>query len=148
MKLVYCSTRETLKCNSLVQKICVFLQKETSHCKNSFALRSPRGPELNCYKFTISCELGPLSVKWRYDMFPSIKMEEYMESELSGICWVKAVTKNTVIGSLGIHFMHMRANVGLILIKLVLYCLKKKSNERCLKEEVVITLGIPREKWG
>lgn len=77
-----------------------------------------------------------------------MKMDEYMESELSGICWLKEVTKNIVIGSLGIHFMHRRVNAGLILIKLVLYCLKKKSNERCLKEEVVITLGIPREKWG
>ena len=38
----------------------------------------------------------------------SIKMEEYMESELSGIFRVKLVTKNIVCGSPGTQFMHMR----------------------------------------
>ena len=42
--LVYCLTRKTLRCNSLVQKICMFLQKETSHCNNSLAL-GPQGPK-------------------------------------------------------------------------------------------------------
>ena len=37
-KLVYCLNWKTLKCNSLVQKIYLFLQSETSHCKNSLAL--------------------------------------------------------------------------------------------------------------
>ena len=41
-------------------------------------------------------------------MFSSIKMEEYMESEHSGIFRVKLVTKNIVRGSLGTQFMHMR----------------------------------------
>ena len=41
-------------------------------------------------------------------MFSSIKIEEYMESELSGICRVKVVTKNIVRGSPGTQFMHMR----------------------------------------
>ena len=41
-------------------------------------------------------------------MFSSIKMEEYMESEHSGIFWVKLVAKNIVLGSPGTHFMHMR----------------------------------------
>ena len=35
-------------------------------------------------------------------------MEEYMESELSGIFRVKLVTKNIVRGSPGTQFMHMR----------------------------------------
>ena len=35
-------------------------------------------------------------------------MEEYMESELSGIFPVKLVTKNIVRGSPGTQFMHMR----------------------------------------
>ena len=43
-------------------------------------------------------------------MFPSIKMEGYMEPELSIIVWVKMVTKNIVLGSTGTHFMHMRVN--------------------------------------
>ena len=43
-KLMYCLARESLKCNSLVQKICMFLQKETSHCQNSLAL-GPQGPK-------------------------------------------------------------------------------------------------------
>ena len=38
MKLEYCLTRKTIKCNTLVQKICMFLQKETSCRKSSFAL--------------------------------------------------------------------------------------------------------------
>ena len=35
---------ETFKCNSLAEKICMFLQKETSHCKSSLAL-GPQGPK-------------------------------------------------------------------------------------------------------
>ena len=31
-----------------------------------------------------------------------------MESKLSGIIWAKMVAKNIVLGSPGIHFMHMR----------------------------------------
>ena len=34
-------------------------------------------------------------------MFPSMKKEEYMVSEFSGIFQVKVVTKNIVFGSLG-----------------------------------------------
>ena len=40
-EIVYCLTRKTLRCNSLVQKICMFHQKGTSHCKNSL----PLGPQ-------------------------------------------------------------------------------------------------------
>ena len=36
-------------------------------------------------KFTISCEFGLLKVKLQYHMFSSMKIEEYMEYELSGI---------------------------------------------------------------
>ena len=122
----------------------MFLQRETLHCKNDFALgpnttflmtTSTSKPESSdsmyspffmletydiiilpevdwihkilLYKFTISCEFGSVQVKWLY-MFSSIKLEEYVESELSGIFWVKVVTKNIVLGSLGTHFMHMR----------------------------------------
>ena len=35
-------------------------------------------------------------------------MEEYIESELSGIFRVKLVTQNRERGSLGTQFMHMR----------------------------------------
>ena len=52
----------------------------------------PRGPTIG-KKLTISCEFGPLQVKWWYHMFSSMKKEEYMECELSA--------KNIVIGSLG-----------------------------------------------
>ena len=45
-------------------------------------------------------------------MFSSIKIEEYMESELSGIFRVKLVTKNIVRGSPGTQFMHMRVKVS------------------------------------
>ena len=43
-------------------------------------------------------------------MFSSIKMEEYMESEPSGIFLVKLVAKNIVLWSLGTHSMHMRVS--------------------------------------
>ena len=36
-----------------------------------------------------------------------IKIEEYMESELSGIFRVKLVAKNIVLGSAGTSFMHV-----------------------------------------
>ena len=42
-------------------------------------------------------------------------MEDYMESELSGIFSVKLVTKNIVRGCPGTQFMHIRVN-ALILI--------------------------------
>ena len=38
-------------------------------------------------------------------------MEEYMESELSGIFRVKLVTKNIVRGSPGTQFMHVRVKI-------------------------------------
>ena len=44
IKLAYCLTRKTSNCDSFVQKICLLLQKETSHSKNSLALR-PQGPK-------------------------------------------------------------------------------------------------------
>ena len=164
--LVYRLARESLKCNSLVQKICMFLQKKTSHCQNSlgpkhyifgshfysknarklkfhvfvlfyarkhmilsfylewteftrncefFPFVGPLGPELNWNKFTISCEFGTLQVKWWHHMFSSTKMEEYMESEFSGIFWVKLIAKDIVLGSSGTHFMHRRVKVFLCL---------------------------------
>ena len=41
-------------------------------------------------------------------MFSGIKIEEYKESELADIFWVKLIAKNIVLGSSGTHFMHMR----------------------------------------
>ena len=38
-------------------------------------------------KLTISGEFGLLKVKVQYHMFSGIKIEEYMESEISGIFW-------------------------------------------------------------
>ena len=84
----------------------------------------PPGPIFGM-KFTISCEFSPLRVKWWYHMFSSIKMEEYMESELSGIFQLKLVTKNIVRGSPGTQFMHMRVKwdspgVGMLLVYSIL----------------------------
>ena len=61
-------------------------------------------------KCVVSCEFGQLHVKWWYHMFSNIKMEEYMEPELSGIFWVKMVAKNILLGSPGIHFVNIRVN--------------------------------------
>ena len=41
---MYCLTRKTLRCNGFVRQICMFLQKQTSHCKNSLELGS-QGPK-------------------------------------------------------------------------------------------------------
>ena len=49
-------------------------------------------------------------------MFPSMKMEEYMEFELFGIFRVKLVATNTVLGSPGTDFMHMRVNTLLLFL--------------------------------
>ena len=40
-------------------------------------------------------------------MFSGIKMEEFMESDHSGIFRIELVTKNVVLGLLGTHFMYM-----------------------------------------
>ena len=45
-------------------------------------------------------------------MLASIKMEEYMELELSGIFWVKMVAKNMVLGSPKTHFMRFRVKAS------------------------------------
>ena len=82
------------------------IHKKCEFCSN--LVWSPRDPYLE-WNSQISCEFGPLRVKWWY-MFSSIKMEEYMESELSGIFQVKLVTKTIVRGSPGTQFMHMRVN--------------------------------------
>ena len=42
-------------------------------------------------------------------------LEEYMESELSGIFRVKLVTKNIARGSPGTQFMYMRVKESLIM---------------------------------
>ena len=75
---------------------------------NFIPIVGPLGPELNWNKFTISCEFGPLQEKRWCHMFSSIKMDEYMEPEHSGIFWAKMVAK--LLRSPGIHFMHIRVN--------------------------------------
>ena len=72
-------------------------------------MMGPRGPKLNWNKFPTSCEIGPIQVKWWYQMFSSIKMEECMKSKLPGFFWAKLVAKNIVFGLPRTHFMHMRA---------------------------------------
>ena len=87
---------------------------------NLFQFSSDLWGPTNEKKLTISCEFGPLLVKWWYHMFSSIKKEEYIGFELSGIFWVKVVAKNIVLGSLGTqhqaffavwcHFLKKHAN--------------------------------------
>ena len=57
-------------------------------------------------------------------------MEEYMESELSGIFRVKLVTKNIERGSLGTQFMHMRVkdrSANVMIVTIVFLVTKKKN---------------------
>ena len=51
---------------------------------NFIPIVGPQGRELNWNKFKISREFGPLQVKQWYWIFSSIKMEEYIEPDLSG----------------------------------------------------------------
>ena len=62
-------------------------------------------------------------------MFSSIKVEEYMEPDLSDIFWVNMIAKNKVLGSTGTHFMHMR-------VKLVYFskCFDEKLMSRTQKK--------------
>ena len=90
--------------------ISLFFLKWTEFTRNCefFSFVGSQGLEINWNKFTISCKFDTLQVKWCYHMFSSIKMEEYMESELSGIFRVKLVAKNIMLGSSRTHFRHMR----------------------------------------
>ena len=56
-------------------------------------------------------------------------MEEYMESDLSGIFRVKLLTKNIVRGSPGTQFKHMRVNIFLSLENPCIFLLTKKRPE-------------------
>ena len=49
-------------------------------------------------------------------MFSGIKMDEFVESEHSGIFGVELVTKSVVFGSSGTRFMHMMVNRGILFV--------------------------------
>ena len=59
-----------------------------------------RGPIIET-KFTIPWKFSPIQVKFWKHMFSSMKMEDYMRSELFCIFWVKLVAKNIVPDFLG-----------------------------------------------
>ena len=63
-KLVYCLARDSLKCNSLVQKICMFLQKRDITLPKQLGIGSPGTQALylwrpllleKCQKAQIQC---------------------------------------------------------------------------------------------
>ena len=72
----------------IYKKLWIFLQLFSS---------SP-GPIIGT-KFTISCEFDSLQVKLWYQIFSSMKIEKYTESDLSVIFRVKWVAKNITFGS-------------------------------------------------
>ena len=72
----------------------------TRDCKFLKFSLSPWGLTIGT-KITIPSEFCPFQVKWWYHMFSSVKKEEYIESELSGLFQVKVAAKNIVFGSLG-----------------------------------------------
>ena len=77
--------------------------KFTRNCE-FFPFVAPWGPKLNWNKFTISYEFSPLLVKWWYHMFSSNVMEEYMESEVSGIFLSKTGRQKYTVWVLGDPF--------------------------------------------
>ena len=60
-------------------------------------------------------------------MLSSIKMEEYVEPELSGIFWIKMTCKNIMLGSLGTHFMHMRVKTLVHVYQLLITVVKTSA---------------------
>ena len=129
---MHCLARKTLKCNSLVHKICLFLQKETSHCKSSLAL-GPEGPKqyifddhfysknakkLRFHLFLLFHVMGPQDTELDWNKFKiscefdplQVKWWYHMFSELSCFFLSKNDARNIALGSLGTHFMHMRVN--------------------------------------
>ena len=83
--------------------ISLFYLKWTEFTRNCEFVQYSSGPWVLTVgiKFTISCEFGPLQVKWWCHMFSNMKKKEYMESELSDIFRVKVVANNVLLGSLG-----------------------------------------------
>ena len=77
-KLVYCLTRKTLRCNGLVHKICMFLQKETSHCKSSLAL----GPQRPKHYIFGNHFYSKNARKLRFHVFFLFDARKYMISSL------------------------------------------------------------------
>ena len=103
IKLVYCLTRKTLKWNSLVQKICLFLQKQPDdhfYSKNAKKLRfhvflpfhvrkhMTSSFYLKCSKFTKSCEIcsnyGSPGIR--------IKLEQ-----IHNFLWIRSTSGNMMI---------------------------------------------------
>ena len=95
---------------------------------------SPRGPT-NGKKTHNLREFGPLQVKWWYHMFSSIKREEYVEFEISGIFWVKLVAKNIVLGSL----------VTLHQAVLVVWCLFLKKRTHFMNQTVTLKYSLAKQ---
>ena len=67
---------ETLKCNSLVQKTCMFLQEETSKCRNSLALGT-QGPKQ--YNFG-NCFYSNNARKLRFHVFLLFHVKKHITS--------------------------------------------------------------------
>ena len=63
--------------------------------------------------------IGPWGPKLWYYKFSFMKMEEYMESEFSGILQVKLIVKNMILGSSCTDFIYMK-------VKMIF-----KHSERC-----------------
>ena len=74
-KLVYCLTWKTHKCNSLVQKICMFLQKRHHIAKTAWcwALKGPR---------SIFLATNFNARKPRFHVFPLFHVRKHMTSSL------------------------------------------------------------------
>ena len=76
---MYCLTRKTLKCKSWVQKICLFLQKETWHCKNSLALDPQRLKQyiFGCHFYSKNAKISSNSLCSSYFMLENIKHHHF-----------------------------------------------------------------------
>ena len=91
---MYCLTRKTLKCNSLVLKVCLFLQKGTSYCKNSLAL-GPQWPKQHIFGDHFYWKNAK---KLRFHVFLLFHVRKYMTSSFY-LKWTK-FTRNCEFGSI------------------------------------------------
>ena len=88
IRLVYCLTKKTLKRNSLFQKICLFLQKETLHCKNSLAL-GPQEPKQYIFGNRVYSKNAK---KLRFHVFLLFHVRKHMTSSFY-LKWTKFTRK-------------------------------------------------------
>ena len=67
-----------------------------------------------------------------------MKMEKYIESELYGIFQVKLFVKNMVLGYPGTHFIHVKVNSFLVMLKICRPDHTRTFSKFCVFEKFIV----------